>query len=132
MASGRRPEQPSRDRAPSRDEIELPARGPLRDRYVLRLIAIDPAIHVIVLSTLAVVLFTFAGHDASLHRDYLNIMNDLWKRTRGGRAARRPRVLAEGVRLLASTSHPSRAGGHRLRSSGGDGDGRALVRQALG
>ncbi len=72
------PEQPSRDRVPSRDEIELPARGPLlRDRYVLRLIAIDRAIHVIVLSTLAVVLFTFAGHDASLHRDYLNIMNDL-------------------------------------------------------
>ena len=53
---------------PCRDEIELPARGPdLRDRYVLRLIAVDRAIHVVVLITLAVVLFTFAGHDASLH-----------------------------------------------------------------
>jgi uncharacterized membrane protein (DUF2068 family) len=67
-----------RDRVPSRDEIELPVRGPLlRDKYILRLIAVDRAIHVIVLGTLAVVLFTFARHDASLHRDYANIMNDL-------------------------------------------------------
>ncbi len=72
------PEHPSSERVPGRDEIELPARGPiLRDRYVLRLIAIDRAVHVIVLSVLAVVLFTFAGHDAALHRDYNNIMNDL-------------------------------------------------------
>ncbi len=72
------PEHPSRERVPSRDEIELPARGPiLRDRYVLRLIAVDRATHVIALSVLAVVLFTFAGHDVALHRDYVNIMNDL-------------------------------------------------------
>ena len=76
--AGAAPEEPTRDRVPSRDEIELPARGPaLRDRYVLRLIALDRAIHVIVLSALAVVLFTFANHDTSLHRDYVNIMNDL-------------------------------------------------------
>jgi uncharacterized membrane protein (DUF2068 family) len=69
---------PERERVPSRDEIELPARGPfLRDRYILRLIALDRAIHVIVLGTLAIVLFTFARHDAALHRDYVNIMNDL-------------------------------------------------------
>ena len=51
------PTDPSRDRMPERDEIELPAPGPmLRDRYVLRLIAVDRAIHVIVLTMLAVVL----------------------------------------------------------------------------
>ena len=56
----------------------MPARGPvLRDRYVLRLIAFDRAIHVLVLGTLALVLFTFARHNHSLHRDYVNIMNDL-------------------------------------------------------
>ncbi len=72
------PALPSRERVPSRDEIELPARGPtLRDRYVLRLIALDRAIHVVVLTILALVLFTVASHDASLHRDYVNIMNDL-------------------------------------------------------
>jgi uncharacterized membrane protein (DUF2068 family) len=67
-----------RPRVPSRDEIELPARGPvLRDRYVLRLIAIDRAIHVLVLGSLAAILFTFARHDASLHRTYVDVMNDL-------------------------------------------------------
>ncbi len=72
------PQHPTREHVPSRDEIELPARGPiLRDRYVLRLIAVDRAIHVVVLSSLAVVLFTFASHDQSLHRDYVNVMNDL-------------------------------------------------------
>lgn len=72
------PEDPTTPRVPSHDEIELPAHGPiLRDRYVLRLIAVDRAIHVIVLSILAVVLFTFAGHDASLHKDYVDVMNDL-------------------------------------------------------
>lgn len=49
----------------------------MRDRYVLRLIAVDRAIHVVVLSFLAVVLFTFARHNAALHRDYVDIMNDL-------------------------------------------------------
>jgi len=75
---GSTPGQPTRDRVPTREEIEVPARGPiLRDKYVLRLIAVDRAIHVVVLGTLAVVLFTFARHDAALHRDYTNIMNDL-------------------------------------------------------
>jgi uncharacterized membrane protein (DUF2068 family) len=76
--TGAVPDQPSRRQVPSREEIELPARGPvLRDRYVLRLIALDRAIHVVVLTLLALVLFTFARHDASLHRDYVNVMNDL-------------------------------------------------------
>ncbi len=76
--AGTIPEEPARQRVPSREEIDLPARGLiLRDRYVLRLIAIDRAIHVIVLTLLAVVLFTFASHDTSLRHDYTNIMNDL-------------------------------------------------------
>ena len=73
-----RPDEPSRERVPSRDEIDVPARGPaLRDKYVLRLIAVDRAIHVVVLTALALVLFTFARHDASLRRDYVDVMNDL-------------------------------------------------------
>jgi uncharacterized membrane protein (DUF2068 family) len=73
-----KPERPTRERVESRDEIQLPLRGAaLRDRYVLRLIALDRAIHVVVLSSLAIVLFTFAAHDQTLHRDYENIMNAL-------------------------------------------------------
>ena len=73
-----RPERPTRDRVESREEITVPVRGAaLRDRYVLRLIAVDRAIHVVVLTSLAVVLFTFAAHDQTLHRDYQNIMDAL-------------------------------------------------------
>ena len=72
------PEHPARERVETKDEIELPLRGAaLRDRYVLRLIALDRAIHVVVLSGLAIVLLTFAAHDQALHRDYENIMNAL-------------------------------------------------------
>jgi uncharacterized membrane protein (DUF2068 family) len=63
---------------PDRSEIEVPARGPeLRDRWVLRLIAVDRAVHVLLLTLLAVALFTFATHDHALHRDYSRIMSDL-------------------------------------------------------
>lgn len=72
------PDAPTRERMPSRDEIEVPLRGPfLRDRYVLRLIALDRAVHVVVLTVLAVALFTFARHDAALRKFYTNIMDDL-------------------------------------------------------
>ncbi len=78
------PSEPTRDRMPDREEIEVPLRGPmLRDRYVLRLIAVDRAVHVIVLTALAVILYTFARHDATLHRDYVNIMSDLSGTTPG-------------------------------------------------
>ena len=78
------PGDPTRERMPDRDDIEIPARGPLlRDKYVLRLIAVDRAIHVIVLVTLAVILYAFARHDASLHRDYVDIMSDLSGTTPG-------------------------------------------------
>lgn len=72
------PEHASREHVESREEIELPARGVLlRDRFVLRLIAFDRAIHVLVFGLLAIALFTFAANSSVLHRDYVNIMNDL-------------------------------------------------------
>lgn len=68
------PAQPSRAHVPSRDEIELPLRGPLlRDRYVLRLIALDRALHVTLLAALAFVIF-FVGNHAALQRDYSQII----------------------------------------------------------
>ena len=74
---------------PDGDEIALPLRGAaLRDRYVLRLIAVDRAIHVIVLTALAIALFTFAANDQALHHDYQNIMNDLAGGTPGASQAR--------------------------------------------
>jgi uncharacterized membrane protein (DUF2068 family) len=81
------PAAPARASVPGRDEIELPLRGPLlRDRYVLRLIALDRAVHVVVLSGLAVAIFLFLGNRAALQHDYVRIMNDL-SGSSGGPAA---------------------------------------------
>jgi hypothetical protein len=45
------PARPARQYPPRREEITLPLRGrPLRDRYVLRLIAVDRLAHFLVLS----------------------------------------------------------------------------------
>ena len=62
-------------------------RGPaLRDRYVLRLIAVERAVHVIVLSGLAVAVFLFIGHRLTLKHDYVAIMNGLFGASGGPNA----------------------------------------------
>ncbi|MGA3215077.1 MAG: DUF2127 domain-containing protein [Acidimicrobiales bacterium] len=63
---------------PARDEIELPLRGrPLRNLYVLRLIALERVIHFVVLGALGVGIILFAGHQKDLRGDYLRILNSL-------------------------------------------------------
>jgi uncharacterized membrane protein (DUF2068 family) len=72
------PVEPSAPSVPTRDEITIPLRGrPLRDRYVLRLIAFDRAVHVILLVGIAIALFTFVSHRSALRSDYDSIMNSL-------------------------------------------------------
>src|SRR6201993_1512001 len=72
------PEHPARKYPPERDEIVLPLRGkPLRDRYVLRLIAVDRALHFLILAALAAAVFLFAGNRAALNAEFTRILNDL-------------------------------------------------------
>jgi uncharacterized membrane protein (DUF2068 family) len=69
-----RPAAPARETLPPRHEIELPRRGKaLRDRVVLRIIAIDRAIHFVVLAVLSVVVFLFAGHELRLRRAFYRV-----------------------------------------------------------
>jgi uncharacterized membrane protein (DUF2068 family) len=63
------PAAPARDHLPAREEIDLPLRGrPLRDKVVLRVIAIDRALHFVVLGLLGAALLVFASHRAALRR----------------------------------------------------------------
>src|SRR5947209_13921423 len=72
------PEHPTRKYPPARDEIMLPLRGkPLRDRYVLRLIAVDRLLHFLVLSALAAAVLLFASDRAALNAEFTRILNDL-------------------------------------------------------
>jgi uncharacterized membrane protein (DUF2068 family) len=70
------PANPTRDAPPARDEIELPLRGKaLRDKVVLRIIAIDRAIHFVVLVALAVAVFLFAAHEVRVRDLFYRIVN---------------------------------------------------------
>jgi len=72
------PGHPVRKYPPAREEIALPLRGkPLRDRYVLRLIALDRLLHFLVLSALAAAVLLFAGDRAALNAEFTRILNDL-------------------------------------------------------
>jgi uncharacterized membrane protein (DUF2068 family) len=72
------PAHPAVDTPPDRATVELPLRGrPLRDRYVLRVIAVERAAHVLVLGALAVAIFLFAAHRGALHHEYTRVLADL-------------------------------------------------------
>jgi uncharacterized membrane protein (DUF2068 family) len=72
------PELPGTQAVPSLDDVTIPLRGrPLRDRYVLRLIAVERAFHVLVFALLAVAIFLFIPHRNELHSDYTHFLQDL-------------------------------------------------------
>jgi uncharacterized membrane protein (DUF2068 family) len=72
------PATPARELPPARAEIDLPRRGkPLRDTIVLRLIAVNRALHFVVLGLIAVVIFTFASHRAELRGRFFRVLADL-------------------------------------------------------
>lgn len=70
------PAAPARTHLPDRSEIILPLRGrPLRDRYVLRLIALDRLLHFLVLGVLAVAVFLFAANRVALSQTFYRILD---------------------------------------------------------
>ena len=79
------PEQPARQHPPDRAEIELPPRGrPLRDKIVLRVIAIDRALHFVILALLGIAVFLFASHRAGLKDTFYRVVSDLQGGVGGG------------------------------------------------
>jgi uncharacterized membrane protein (DUF2068 family) len=79
------PEQTMQEQhPPEREQIELPLRGkPLRDKVVLRLIAIDRAFHFVVLVALGLLVLLFAADRATLRDTFYKVITDL----QGGVAA---------------------------------------------
>jgi uncharacterized membrane protein (DUF2068 family) len=69
---------PAREHPPERDEIELPLRGrPLRDKIVLRVIAVNRAVHFVVLGLLGVAILLFASHRAAFRDRFYRVIADL-------------------------------------------------------
>jgi uncharacterized membrane protein (DUF2068 family) len=98
------PDHPVRKHPPERDEISLPLRGkPLRDRYVLRLIAIDRMLHFLVLGALAAAVLLFAGDRVALNAEFTRILNDLQGGV-GGPMANSKHGIVHDLQLLFSVS----------------------------
>jgi uncharacterized membrane protein (DUF2068 family) len=73
-----RPESPLRETLPGRDELELPLRGrPLRDKIVLRVIAIDRGLHFVVLALLGLAILLFASRRSELRDSFYRVAADL-------------------------------------------------------
>jgi uncharacterized membrane protein (DUF2068 family) len=72
------PQEPRRQHLRPREEIDLPLRGkPLRDKYVLRLIAADRFVHFLVLGVLAAAVLVFAHDRSALNSYWVKIARDL-------------------------------------------------------
>ena len=79
------PERPSRRYMPAREQIQLPLRGkPLRDKIILRLIAVDRAIHFLVLALLALAVFLIAAHEQELRQRFYRLLADIQGGVGGG------------------------------------------------
>lgn len=72
------PAAPARDVPPERGEVEVPLRGrALRDKIVLRVIAVDRALHFVGLGALAVAIFVFAANRRELRAPVFRVLSDL-------------------------------------------------------
>jgi uncharacterized membrane protein (DUF2068 family) len=79
------PEAPAREFPPDRDEIEVPLRGKaLRDKIVLRVIAVDRAFHFLILALLGVAVLLVASNEAALRGDYYKVLAALQQGVAGG------------------------------------------------
>lgn len=99
------PAHPARRYPPERSEIELPLRGkPLRDRIVLRLIAIDRAFHFVVLGALGVLVLLFAADRATLRPTFYKVLADLQGGVISGQSHGRHGLLHELDNLFTTSS----------------------------
>jgi len=99
------PAAAAREHPPERDEIELPLRGrPLRDKIVLRLIAIDRALHFAALGLLGAIVLVFAANRDQLRATFYKVVADLTGGTVSGEGHARHGILHELDTLFTTTS----------------------------
>ena len=80
-----RPEHTTPGVSPNRDEIVIPTRGQaLRDRIVLRLIAIDRALHFVILALIGVGVLLFASDRAHLRDAFYRVLTAIQGGVAGG------------------------------------------------
>jgi hypothetical protein len=79
------PPAPARRHPPDQAQIELPLRGKaLRDKVVLRLIALDRVLHFVILVVLGIAVLAIASHETVLRNRFYRILTDLQGGVAGG------------------------------------------------
>jgi uncharacterized membrane protein (DUF2068 family) len=88
---------------PEREEIVLPLRGkPLRDKIILRLIAINRALHFVGLALLGIAILLFSANRADLRDVVLRVIADVTGESAGNGAARAGHGLTHRIDELFS------------------------------
>jgi len=83
----------TREHPPDRTEIEIPTRGKaLRDLIVLRAIAVDRALHFLILVALGIAVLVLAAHEHSAHAEFERVLAALQTGVAGGVVQTRGRV----------------------------------------
>ena len=99
------PAHRTRETPPDRDDIELPLRGrPLRDKIILRLIAVNRALHFVVLGALGATILVFSANRAQLRATFYRVVADLQGGAVSGEGHARHGLLHEIDRLFSLTS----------------------------
>jgi uncharacterized membrane protein (DUF2068 family) len=99
------PTHPAAPTLPQRHRIELPLRGkPLRDRYVLRLIALDRVVHFVLLGALAVAVFVFAHKRDALSGEFYRVLDAVQNGVGGASGTAGRGLLAELSKAFAARS----------------------------
>jgi uncharacterized membrane protein (DUF2068 family) len=111
------PASPSREHPPGRDEIEVPPRGvALRDKIVLRLIAVDRVIHFLILVSLGIALLVLSRHQHAAHIDFDRVLSALQTGVAGGpvQTTGRVGIIGELNKVFSLQSHTLRTVGIAL------------------
>ncbi|HEY0575629.1 MAG TPA: DUF2127 domain-containing protein [Pseudonocardia sp.] len=99
------PESPSAEHLADRSEIQLPLRGrPLRDRYVLRLIALDRLVHFLVLGGLAVLVFLFVAKRTAYSDTFYRVLDAVQGALGGPEGFRGGGLVREVMRAFTAQS----------------------------
>jgi uncharacterized membrane protein (DUF2068 family) len=103
-----KPREPAREYPPDRHEIQIPDRGKaLRDKIVLRLIALDRVLHFLVLGILGIAVLALAGEPKSARGNFTQVLASLQRAIGGGPVQARGRVglIGELDKLFSLQTH---------------------------
>jgi len=111
------PVAPSSERPPDRDQIEIPPRGQaLRDKIVLRLIAVDRILHFLILGTLGIAVLVLAAHEKAARGEFERVLAALQAGVAGGpvQTTEHVGIIGELDKLLSLRAHTLRTVGVAL------------------